>query len=71
MRRGSLLLIGITSAIATVISLNVIFGRSWNYYDRYYGYHGRYCKERHYREGNRNNEHEQRDPGADSATGKY
>ena len=70
MRRGNLLLIGVTSAVVTVISLNLAFGRSWNYNDRYYGYHGRYCHERYH--GDDRQKDKQRDsPTADSSNGKY
>lgn len=69
MRRGNLVLIGVASAIATLVSLNVIFGSSWNYYGRY-GYHGHYCNERYHREANRNNQRNQDDHDRDS-TGNY
>ena len=69
MRRGSLLLIGIVSAIATLVSLNVIFGRSWNYYGQY-GYHGHYCNERYHRNAERNDQRNQDHVDSDSI-GKY
>ena len=69
MRRGSLLLIGVASAIATLVSLNVIFGRSWNYYG-HYGYSGNYCNERYHRNADRNNQRNRDDRDPDS-TGKY
>jgi hypothetical protein len=48
MKRGGLFFIGLISAIATIISLNIAFGRSGFYYDRY-PYYGRYhhCNERY------------------------
>jgi len=63
MRRSSLFLIGIVSAIATLISLNLVFGRSWNYYDRY-GERRHYCNEHR----DQRNHHER---GGDSTTGNY
>ena len=63
MRRGSFFLIGIVSAIATLISLNLVFGHSWNYYDRY-GDRRHYCNE-HRDQGNN---HER---GRDSTIGNY
>jgi hypothetical protein len=75
MRRGSLLLIGITSAVATIITLNVTLGRSWNYYDGYgYGHRWHNCDNRYQRDtdkSNQDNQHKQDNAGQDSATGKY
>ena len=70
MRRGSLLLIVIASAIGTLVSLNLIFGRLWNYYDGY-GYRGHYCNQRYDRDAGRNHQRNQDGPAPDSATGKY
>ena len=69
MRRGSLLLIGVASAVATLVSLNAIFGRTWDYYDTY-GYRRHYCNERSDRDENnrqRNEENHLRD----STSNKY
>ena len=72
MRRGSLLLIGIASAVATIITLNVTLGGSWNYYG--YGHHWHYCDNR-YRQGadksSQPDQYNRDNRGPDSATGKY
>jgi len=50
-RRGGLFFIGLISAITTIISLNIAFGRSGYYYDRnpYYSrYH--HCDEKYDRD---------------------
>jgi hypothetical protein len=48
MRRGSLFFIGLISAIATIISLNIAFGRSGYYNERYpYYSHYHHCHERY------------------------
>ena len=48
MKRGGLFFIGLVSAIATIISLNIAFGRSGYYYDRYPYYHRFHpCDERY------------------------
>jgi hypothetical protein len=70
MRRGSLLLIGIATAVATIITLNVTLGRSWNYYDGY----GRRCYhhgERYRDGGDKNNQRNKDNSHSDSSTGKY
>lgn len=41
MRRGSLFFIGLLSAIVTITSLNIAFGRSGYYHDRY-NHYGRF-----------------------------
>jgi hypothetical protein len=41
MKRGGLFFIGLISAIATIISLNVAFGRS-GYYNERYPYYSRF-----------------------------
>jgi hypothetical protein len=48
MKRGGLFFIGLLSAIATIVSLNIAFGRSGYYYERY-PYYNRYhhCDERY------------------------
>jgi hypothetical protein len=50
MKRGGLFFIGLLSAIATIVSLNIAFGRSGYYYERY-PYYNRYhhCNDRYYR----------------------
>jgi hypothetical protein len=67
--RGGLFFIGLLSAIITIISLNVAFGRSWNY--NHYGYGHRYyhCDDRY----NKNHNHTQHDKNAqaDSSTHNY
>ena len=48
MKRGSLFFIGLVSAIATIISLNVAFGRPGYYYERYpYYNHFHHCDGRY------------------------
>jgi hypothetical protein len=47
MKRGGLFFIGLISAIATIISLNIAFGRSafydhYKYYDRYHHCYHKY-----------------------------
>jgi hypothetical protein len=72
MRRGSLLLTGIASALATIITLNVTLGRSWNYYGSYgYGHRRHYCDNRHRRDTDKSNQLNHDNRGPDSATGKY
>jgi len=48
MKRGGLFFIGLLSAIATIVSLNIAFGRSGYYYERY-PYYNRYhhCDKRY------------------------
>ena len=48
MKRGSLFFIALISAIATIISLNMAFGRT-GYYNERYSYYSRYhhCDKRH------------------------
>ena len=69
MRRGSLLLIGIATAVATIITLNVTLGRSWNYYDGY----GRRCYHHgeRYRDGDKNNQRNEDNSHSDSSTHRY
>ena len=66
MRRGSLFFIGLISAIVTIISLNVAFGRSGYYYDRY-PYYNRFhhCDGRYDRSNNERSKHD-RDQHSDS-----
>lgn len=47
MKRGGLFFIGLLSAIITIISLNIAFGRSGYYYDRY-SYYNHYNHHRCY-----------------------
>ncbi len=58
MKRSTLWITGIATAIITVISLNAIFGmQRWRYYNHYgyghYGYrhHGVYCNDRNAPDG--------------------
>jgi hypothetical protein len=70
-RRGGLFFIGLISAIATIISLNIAFGRSGYYYERY-PYYNRYhhCDERYDR--NRDERSKQdHDRRSDSTNGNY
>ncbi|MEP6597200.1 MAG: hypothetical protein ABJA71_14705 [Ginsengibacter sp.] len=55
MKRGSLLLIGVASAIITIISLNFAFGRSWNYYDNRW----HHCNERYHKDADKNDQRNQ------------
>jgi hypothetical protein len=75
MKRGNLLLIGIASAVATIITLNVTLGSSWNYYGSYgYGHRWHYCDDRYRRntdKSHQSNQPNQDNRGQDSATGKY
>ena len=54
MKRGGLFFIGLVSAIATIISLNVAFGRSGYHYDRYPCYNRfHHCNGRYERDNER------------------
>ena len=75
MKRGGLFLIGIISAVATIISLNAAFGRPGyfdeNYHARYSWHHrcyGRDDYDNHYRNDRKNPDQQKQQ---DSATGKY
>ena len=69
MKRGGLFFIGLLSAIATIISLNIAFGRSAYYYDRY-PYYNRFhhCYDRH---DHYNNERSKNNERNDSANSNY
>ena len=68
MKRGGLFFIGLISAIATIVSLNVAFGRSGYYYDRYpYYNHYHHCDERY----DRNDARSKHDQHGDSTTTNY
>jgi hypothetical protein len=67
--RGGLFFIGLLSAIITIISLNVAFGRSWNYNHYGYGHRYNHCDDRY----NKNHNQTQHDKNvqADSSTRNY
>jgi hypothetical protein len=70
MKRGGLFFIGLISAIATIISLNVAFGRSGYYYEKY-PYYNRFhhCDGRYDRDDERSkHDHDLR---RDSTTSNY
>lgn len=71
MKRGGLFFIGLISAIATIISLNVAFGRSGYHYDRY-SYYNRFhrCDGRHDRNYDERSKHD-RDQRSDSTNSNY
>ena len=72
-RRGSLFFIGLISAIATIISLNVAFGRSGFYNDRY-PYHNHYYHHRCYDRNDRDRyerDHENQHQQSDSTHSNY
>ncbi len=70
-RRGGLFFIGLASAIATIISLNVAFGKPGYYYERY-PYYNRYhhCSDRYDRNNDKRSKHD-RDQHNDSTNSNY
>lgn len=70
MNRGSLLLIGVLSAIITIISLNVAFDRSLNYKGYGFSHHYYRCDNNNYRNDNHKNRND-KNAAADSSTRNY
>ena len=73
MKRGVLFFIGLISAIAMIISLNIAFGRS-GYYNQQYSFYNRYhhCYNRYndrYRDDR--NHHDEREQKVDSLNSNY
>ena len=64
MKRRRLFFIGLISAITTIISLNIAFGRS-GYYNHSHSYYGRYyhCNDRY---NNKNSLYNEKEHKADS-----
>ena len=72
MKRGGLFFIGLISAIATIISLNIAFGRSGFYNDRYpYYNHYHHCNERCDRRYDDRSKHGNDEMKRDSSTSNY
>lgn len=66
MKRASLFLIGLLSAIITIVSLNYAFGKSW-FYNNHYSFHGYYYDCYHH-----NNQHtHQKQSAPDSSEANY
>jgi hypothetical protein len=70
-RRGGLFFIGLVSAILTIISLNIAFGRQGYYFDRY-PYYNRYhhCDDRYDRNHDERSKQD-RDRRSDSTNNNY
>lgn len=69
MKRGGLFLIGLLSAVITVISLNAAFGRSYNYYNHYNSYH--HCHNFYDNRYHNKNHTQQKQMQPDSSTVNY
>lgn len=69
MKRGGLFLIGLLSAIITIISLNFAFGRPWSYYNHYAFRRHYYNYDNRCYDGNHYKNHSQQKQ--DSSTGNY
>jgi hypothetical protein len=70
MKRGAFFFIALISAIATIISLNIVFGRT-GYYSERYSYYSLYhhCNERYNRDNDKNSK--QNSSRTDSTNSNY